>query len=499
MHTYLSYHFGRVQGGKMNIFLLFLTTLFMIGYYMLYSPSQQVTNTGTEDVVKMSDLRAIAECVIGMENAMMNSEGEEYKNTQPCVGRYGVDGDYVCAKDTDGGITKEVLCTEGDPEYNFIVSYSAPLTVDDYGPMLDIIEKYYQDKGTFGIYEDNKLLAPSVSGHIDINPVISGTDSENPRLENGKLVYVMQYKIPYSDAEPVNPDDPEECNPPKILMTTADGESVCVTPDTPVSCDMDGYVLDENGVCVLLEEGECTKLEKICKEQTNNCVKEAIEQGMCTEEAQCLENRICSELIPDCDSMTCRTPGDLECPEGTSPSVYTDENTGETQIECIPNITNDEPTVHCNASQYVFTLQPLQPGATIQSIPRRGRCGPCEKIGGSRYNPETQNWDVLCIPDFTKMARPACNDAEIDDCVPSPTASESCYCHDDNKRLYFGFAADFDPQCLEYAGTEDSVLSSVLLSVNPPQIRDGRWHCMECPNGVDELASVWPYIVVCNP
>ena len=127
MCTYLSYHFDEVQGGKMNIFLLFLTTLFMIGYYVLYSPSQHVIDTTTEDVVRMSDLRAIAECVIGMENAKMNSE--DYND--PCVARYQVVGGYVCGNSDDNGNIKPAACYENEPEFNFIVSYSYPLTVDE--------------------------------------------------------------------------------------------------------------------------------------------------------------------------------------------------------------------------------------------------------------------------------------------------------------------------------------------------------------------------------
>ena len=495
MCTYLSYHFDEVQGGKMNIFLLFLTTLFMIGYYVLYSPSQQVTNTTTEDVVRMSDLRAIAECVIGMENAKMNSE--DYND--PCVERYKVSGEYVCANDKDGTIV-EVLCSEGEPEYNFIVSYSGfdILTVDDYGPMLDIIERYYQDKGTFGIYENHKLLTASSSGNVEINSVIYGTDSSNARLQGGELVYVMQYKIPWTQEEIPDPEDPDSCVPPSVLMTI-DGETVCAVPNPPSeSCNTDGYVLNADGECVPLGDSECDELKGICQK----ACEEAGKPDDC--------------LIPDCENMTCIEL--FECPSGTSQVVLTDEEYEECiqehtdqECRCIPNITGDDPTVQCSDSQYVFTLSQIthQTGGTMQRrIPRRGNCGPCERIGGSRYNPDQQAWEAICVPDVTKIALPTCNDADpTSSCVPAPTL-DSCYCNDSTHTMFFGFQTGSDSQCIQDVSPiwSSSATSGILnlteqitQHLPPLEYQDSKWHCMECPNGVNTAESMWPYIAVCNP
>ena len=505
MCTYLSYHFDEVQGGKMNIFLLFLTTLFMIGYYVLYSPSQQVNTTTTEDVVRMSDLRAIAECVIGKENAMMNSE--EYND--PCVERYKVSGEYICANEKLDGTIVEVLCSEGEPKYNFIVSYSGfdILTVDDYGPMLDIIERYYQDKGTFGIYENHKLLTASSSGNVEINSVIYGTDSGNARLQGGELVYVMQYKIPWTQEEIPDPEDPDSCVPPSILMTI-DGETVCAVPNPPSeSCNTDGYVLNTDGECVPLEDSECDQLEEICRKQTENCIEEAIKQRICRSKEQCLGDGICLELIPDCENMTC-VPSitDNYCSDGTSPSILSDEAheeciqdyTGENpnlacRYVCIPNITGDDPTVQCSDSQYVFTLSQIthQTGGTMQRrIPRRGNCGPCERSGGSRYNPDQQAWEAICVPDVTKMALPTCNDADpTSSCVPAPTL-DSCYCNDSKHTMFFGFQTGSDSECIQDVSsyTTSGILSlteQITQHLPPQNQQDGKWHCMECPNGVN--------------
>ena len=478
----------------MNIFLLFLTTLFMIGYYVLYSPSQQVNNTATEDVVRMSDLRAIAECVIGKENAMMNSE--EYND--PCVERYKVSGEYVCANEKPDGTIVEVLCSEGEPEYNFIVSYSGfdILTVDDYGPMLDIIERYYQDKGTFGIYENHKLLTASSSGNVEVNSVIYGTDSNNARLQGGELVYVMQYKIPWTQEEIPDPEDPDSCVPPSVLMTI-DGETVCAVPNPPSeSCNMDGYVLNADGECVPLGDSECDELKRICQK----ACEEAGKPDDC--------------LIPDCENMTCIEL--FECPSGTSQVVLTDEEYEECiqehtdqECKCIPNITGDDPTVQCSDSQYVFTLSQIthQTGGTMQRhIPRRGNCGPCERIGGSRYNPDQQAWESICVPDVTKIALPTCNDADpTSSCVPALV--DSCYCNDSTHTMFFGFQTGSDLQCIQDVSPvwSSSVTSGVLnlqeqiaQHLPPQNQQDGKWHCMECPNGVNTDESVWPYIAVCN-
>jgi hypothetical protein len=467
MHTYISYHFDEAQGGMMNIFLLFLTTLFMIGYYVIYSPSQTVTNTDSENVVKMSDLRSIAECVIGMQNAKMNDE----PYTAPCVERYNVVGEYVCAN--AGSVQYETSCM-GEPDINYIVSHSAPLATTDYGLMLEIIEKYYPDKGTFGIYDNGTLLTAGTNGHIELNNVITGPVT-TPRLQNGQLVYVMQYKIPYIyEWPPVDDcaslvDQCESC-PWPMQAVIHYGRWMCLEGNIPpITCPA-GYEPYDNG-CRLIDT--CQQLEDLCPEGT----------------------------IADCDTNSCIEAVELECRDGCYAIVDTvdselNETTDSSHCFC-PNQSSDDTNVEkcvtdglCCGFNKVYTKSQI---GSIGRTLRTGRagCSYCEKPGGSRYNPTTEQFEIICIPDTTKMFLRRCS-----------TVSSAQQCKGDKQAMYFGFKPTSNTDCLPAGDERDFYTNIVFEKIQtyyPSENQDGKWHCLDCPYGVSFDESFPPYVAKCKP
>ena len=56
----------------MNIFIMILVALFMAGYYLLDSPSQNIVTQTTEYAIVQSDLRTIAQCVAAVQNSNIN-------------------------------------------------------------------------------------------------------------------------------------------------------------------------------------------------------------------------------------------------------------------------------------------------------------------------------------------------------------------------------------------------------------------------------------------
>ena len=128
----------------MNIFLLLLSMLFMFGYYILSSPSQNIAQQDTEYAIKKADLRSVAECVVNAQNAAMY--GEQF--IDDCVERYKVTSQYVCMNKR----YSVVSCDVDDAEFNFIITTSFELPADEYNNMLEILEQYYPDAGTLGIF-----------------------------------------------------------------------------------------------------------------------------------------------------------------------------------------------------------------------------------------------------------------------------------------------------------------------------------------------------------
>jgi hypothetical protein len=339
-------------------------------------------------------------------------------------------------------------------------------------------------------------------------------EENNPDKKNGRLVYVMQYKIPWIVTPPEDPDDPESCPEGSTGIPNESGELICVTPDPPTETCDDGYVLNENNECVPVEEDLCAKLKAICAKKTDDCVNEATTRGACSDAEQCIANGICPELIPDCDIMQCLDPNDYRCPDGMSPIILSDEEYeeciqehNEQECKCVSNGTGDAPTVQCG-NAHVFTFDQIlgHTGVTMQNTSLHGGCGPCEKVTGKRYNPNLNRWENICFPDITKIDLPACNDTVL---RPGCTSLSEC-CHDDNRGLFFGFPAGTnDLQCVDIGDYGQgpmaqlfiTILTSFLLSA-PVEYQDGKWHCLECPNGMGSFfnngASFWPWAATCN-
>ena len=161
--------------------------MFMAGYYLISSPSQRVVKQETEYALKRSELRSVAECVVSAQNSAMY--GEQFED--PCTERYEINSQYVCMNeqynimDCDSNVGKA-------PVYNFIITASSPLPESEYNNMLEILEQYYPDAGTFGIFVKPELMsAGSVSRRTIPDKVINAA-----KLEDGQLIYIMQYKIP---------------------------------------------------------------------------------------------------------------------------------------------------------------------------------------------------------------------------------------------------------------------------------------------------------------
>ena len=171
----------------MNIFIMILVALFMAGYYMMDSPSQQVLDHDTEYAVTLSDLRTVAQCATALHNAQIN--GLEFTDT--CIDTYGITSRFVCLDSR----YKIMSCSaEGakKPAFSYIVTVSAPLESDDHNDIMEILEKYYSESGTFGLFQDGKIM----SGGTSNKRIVPAAIVQEMKMTDGQLVYFTQYEVP---------------------------------------------------------------------------------------------------------------------------------------------------------------------------------------------------------------------------------------------------------------------------------------------------------------
>lgn len=349
----------------------------MAGYYVLSSPSTRIIQQESEYAIKRADLRTIAECAVSAQNAAMY--GEEFSDT--CVARYGIVSQYVCMNKSYNVVSCDTDSAK-TPVFNFIITTSDALPVEEYNNMLEVLEKYYPDVGTFGIFiKPNLMSAGSISRRTIPNKIISAAN-----LTDGQLVYIMQYKIPSETIEyPVIDDNNIQC-PPDTIKTYRFGRWQCIQYNYKTSCTGD----------------------TIWDPQTMQCVADDTRQPLCS-------NNQTAVLIDDI--WECIDPfADKTCPDGMIARL--DYNNLEWECVTDPNAT--KATKKCENIARTPKL-PGGIGATLRV--RSVSCTDCEKLV---VNEET--CETYCIPDVDKLGDQRCFNMEMEECSGS------------NRAIYFGFS-----------------------------------------------------------
>ena len=397
---------------------------------MLSSPSQRIIQHETEYAVKKADLRSIAECVISAQNAAMY--GEQFNDV--CVEQYEINSQYICMNGKQNIISCDSE-TEKTPEYNFIISSSFPLPLQEYNNMLEILEKYYPDSGTLGIFSNNELISASSVTRRQIPKKII----EAAKLQDGQLIYIMQYKIPKASIEYPIEDATNIVCPAGTMKTFRFGRWQCIEYNYKISCTGD----------TIWDEGSM------------QCVADDSRKPLCA-------NNQTAVIIDD--YWECIDPfSDKTCPNGMIARL----NYNVLEWECVsdPNATpttkkcdNIARTNHTNAGGVGSTLR-------VRSL----SCTDCETAVLDEETCET-----YCIPDESKLFDKACYNGDPNECS-GPT-----------RGIYFGFNMKSNIN-----GITALQNTSVLLDSEHSQNR--RFNCMDCgEREIDREKSISPYTAVCK-
>ena len=237
----------------MNIFMMILVAIFMVGFYMISSPSQRVTEQETEYAINKSDMRSIAECASAKHNAQI--KGTEFNDV--CVEQNQINSQFICLN-SNMRITSCEITRNKRPEYSYIVTATTPIDVDSYNDMLEILEEYFPDAGTFGIFMDGKIMVGGLSGARIVPDAII----DEMELTNGQLIYFTQYEIPDEETVFTAPVQTDVICPIGTVKTYRFGRWQCTEYNTKTDCGGDMIWDSELLMCVADESKK-----PLCAEQ----------------------------------------------------------------------------------------------------------------------------------------------------------------------------------------------------------------------------------------
>ena len=401
----------------------------MAGYYVISSPSQRIIKHETEYAIKKADLRSIAECIVSAQNAAMY--GEKFDDI--CVKNYEITSQYICMNNSYNIVSCDMENAKA-PAFNFIITTSYVLPESEYNNMLEILEKYYPDSGTFGVFINPDLMtAGSVSRRNIPNKVI-----EAAGLQTGQLMYLMQYKIPDKNIDYPLVDGSNIVCPDGTMKTFRFGRWQCVSYNYKISCTGD----------------------TIWDPDLMDCIADESRKPLCS-------NNQTAVLVDDI--WECVDPfSDQVCPENMVARL----NYSTLTWECVedPNATRN--VKKCDH----IAKMPKTRGAIGSTLRVRSvSCTDCETAVIDEETCET-----YCIPDINKLNDPRCYDGDISECSGP------------NRALYFGFSSKS-----RIDGISALEKETIILDRNHSQNRMFNcMDCGD--GVIDTENSISPYTAVCK-
>ena len=305
--------------------------------------------------------------------------GEEF--VDDCVTRYEIVSQYVCMNRSYNVISCDNETSKA-LAYNFIITTSSPLPANEYNNMLEILEQYYPDAGTFGVFITPDLMsAGSISRRTIPQKIINAAN-----LKDGQLVYIMQYKIPETTIEyPIVDGSDIDC-PSNTMKTYRFGRWQCVEYNYKISCTGD----------------------TIWDEISMQCIADETRKPLCS-------NNQTAVLIDNI--WECVDPfGDKTCPKDMIARL----NYSALQWECVEDPNAPKAVKKCDNVAKVPRAQGGS-GATLRV--RSISCTDCETAVV-----DEETCATYCVPDPSKLSDPTCYGEAIEECSGPSRA------------IYFGFS-----------------------------------------------------------
>lgn len=358
----------------MNIFIMVLVFLFVAGYYFMDSPSQRVTRTELEHAVTRTDLRSIAECTASAHTAAI--KGYEFEDI--CVEQYQIQTDFICLNDRQA-ITKCEIVRKKKPAFSFIITSTAPIYHEDYNSLLELLEEYYPNAGSFGIYMDEVILGGGSHG----KRVVPKSLSKTLELEEGQLVYLTQYEMPDEEVDYIAPNAASIKCPSGTVKIYRFSRWQCAPQNEKTSCTGD----------------------KIWDSDMMECVADNSRKPLCAERQTAVMVDDLWECVDPFNERNCGTGWIARLNYNTLEwECIEDPNTIKNQKKCAP------------PRGAVYGAM----GATLR-IPS-SNCTDCEEMVTDETTCET-----ACIPNPAKINDPKCYPGRAADCSGPSRA------------FYFGF------------------------------------------------------------
>lgn len=348
----------------MNIFIMIFAVLIMGVYFMMASPAQRIQQQETEYAITQADMRSVAECTSAAHNAAL--KGDIFDDR--CIEQNGIISKNICL----GANLKETKCEivrNRKPEYSYIITTTAPLDDTDFDSMMQILEANYSDAGTFGIFQNQQIMA----GGTATRRAVPAAVIKALNMTDGMLVYMTQYEMPDTDTEFSAPYAPNVVCPAGTVKTYRFNRWQCVGYNTKTACGGDMIWDSDLMECVADE----TRKPLCASEQTAVIIDEVWE---------------CINPFPE-----------KKCPDNMVARL----NYTTLEWECVADPTTNRKSKKCTNFTSNVSTGAVGATARISAI----SCTDCEKMVI-----DEETCTSACVPDTTRLGDKNCYGVVANEC-----------------------------------------------------------------------------------
>jgi hypothetical protein len=429
----------------MNVFILILVFIFMAGWYLMDSPSQNVEKHGIEYAAKRAEIGSILTCIVHihseavkLDSHLQIEEPVDIFNDTPCAERYEVETVKLCS---DGRrITPTCQPTRAGQSINHYIVSTAPAP-DDMGKTLELMLAEFPNKTGFGIITRVGRNLQMIIGNGTARNVPDFIVRELG-LAEGQLLYISQYAVTGRTALVRETAAALVACPPGQMRVFRFNRWQCAAQGTARAC---------TGAT-------------IWDPKTGNCVTDYSRRPLCAAN----QTAVFVE-----DSWLCVNPiMHTECPTGFTAHL----NYETMEWTCVDNPAEPRQSEQGGRpGRGQGRFQRPGGGATPAAAHIEGAsaCTDCED---AIIDPETD--EVTCVPSVAKLSSTLCYAGRISDC---PGA------------FYFGFP---DTGYIAAAARYLPELGNMTISIHHYHSRNRRFNCLSCL--IDTDRSNPPLTAVCK-
>ncbi|MDR3208927.1 MAG: hypothetical protein LBT45_03715 [Rickettsiales bacterium] len=418
----------------MNIFVIILMALFAAGYYLTDAPNANLAGESKEEALESAELKSVLSCVLRAHSEAMMAD-ERAKAVS--------NSEIPCVERYE--IKTRKLCSDDKK----IVSSCVPDKIDK------SISNY--------IITTTDIITENGAGKI-----LEVLAQDYPYAANLGIISVGEDKVPYLLLSGGTKREISKA----IARETAfkDGELAYITQykitgrKNPAVISQMAKIKCAYGEIQVYRQNKWTcaprNIVPVCggdyiwSADSGSCVPDAGKRPLC----QSNQSAVMVDDVWECVGAAPK----IECPAGYSAEM----NYDGMEWECVAAVGAEEAAVKKCDKVY----DRIYGGGTTTLRGNLVSCNDCEKMI------VRDDCTAECVPDAAAISKKTCYDG-------------AC------RNFYFGFP---DTRYVANARKNLPELDGAAIPLDDSHSRNRKFNCMECPNGIDEVASLPPYVIICR-